>query len=156
MECSSTSPLLHVRGSVYVVSQFFHINESKAPREEPGDCLVMCMSCFYFCQVHLLFYTGISGRNPGTAGQISFMLFVCRKSPEFDSQNQSNVCHVKSSCDSTDARRNGSQEQREGRWETRKWPRGLGAGTYPAYLFFTNLVIFYVGNSVSRNSDCFK
>ena len=153
MECSTTSPLLHIKSSVYVVSQFSVLMKVRHPGRNPGTA---SLCAHLFCPVYLLFHTGISGRNPGTAEYLFFVLFVCRESSEFDSQSQSNVCHVKSSCDSTDARRNGSQEQREGRWETRKWSRGLGAGTYPAYLFFTNSVIFYVGNSVSRNSDCFK
>ena len=153
MECSSTSPLLHVKGSMYVVSQFSVLMKVRHPGRNPGTASLCAL---LLCSIYLFFHVGIPGRNPGTAWYLLFMLCVCRECSEIDSQSQSNVCHVKSSCDSTDERRNGSQEQREGRWETRKWSRGLGAGTYPACLFFNNFVVVYVGNSVSRNSGCSK
>ena len=132
---------------------FYVLMKVRHPGRNPGTTLLYA---HLLCSVYLLFHTGISGRNPGTAEYLFFVLFVCRESSEFGSQSQSNVCHVKSSCDSTDARRNGSQEQRESNVGNTKMVSGTRSRNLSGIPVFTNPIVFYVGNSVSQNSDCLK
>ena len=58
---------------MYVVFRFLCINESSAPREKPGDCLVACT--IYF--VPFIYYF-MSASREGTRGlPDSYLIFYC-------------------------------------------------------------------------------
>ena len=102
------------------------------------------------CSVYLLFHVGNPGRNPGTAWYLFFMFSICQESSEIGSQVK--VMYVMWNnlvTRLTNAEKVVNSKEHQ-MWGTRKRSRGLGAGTYSAYLFFTNPVVCMLGIRLTR------